>query len=65
MVVGQDTHLNPSVINTVKSHFKAMGLYNFMKGFGWAYKREGGGLISGWAYKWNKKMFRNDKIKRI
>ena len=24
-----------------------------------------GGLISGWAYKWDKKMFRNDEIKRI
>ena len=40
----------------VKSHFKALGLYNFKRGFGWAYKR--GGLISriiysfenGWAY---------------
>ena len=25
----------------------------------------GGGLISGWAYKPNKKMFRNDDIERI
>ena len=35
---------------TVKSHFKALGLYNFIRGFGWAcmYKRRGGGeLISG------------------
>ena len=32
--------------NTVKSHFKALGFYNFKRGFGWAYKR-GGGLISG------------------
>ena len=49
---------------TVKSHFKALGLYNFIRGFGWAYKR--GGVISGWAYRWNKKkMFGNDEIKRI
>ena len=27
--------------STVKSHFKALGLYNFKRGFGWAYKREG------------------------
>ena len=33
--------------DTVKSHFKALGLYNFIRGFG--------GLISGWAYKRNKK----------
>ena len=35
---------------TVKSHFKALGLYNFKRSFGWAYKRGGlylGGLISG------------------
>ena len=36
---------------TVKSHFKALGLYNFIRGFGWAYKRGGGlypgGLIGG------------------
>ena len=55
--------------STVKSHFKALGLYNFKRGFGWAYKRGGGGgggLISGWAYKRNKKMFGNgDEIKRI
>ena len=25
-------------IDTVKSHFKALGLYNFKRGFGWAYK---------------------------
>ena len=49
---------------TVKSHFKALGLYNFKKGFGWSYK-PGGELISGWAYKRNKKMFRNDEIKHI
>ena len=28
---------------TVKSHFKPLGIYNFITGFGWAYKREGGG----------------------
>ena len=31
------------------SHFKALGLYDFIKGFGWAYKWGGlypGGLIS-------------------
>ena len=32
---------------TVKSHFKALGLCNFIRSFGW--------LISGWAYKRNKK----------
>ena len=35
---------------TVKSHFKALGLYSFKRGFGWAYKRGGlypGGLING------------------
>ena len=25
--------------NTVKSHFKALSLYNFIRGFGWADKR--------------------------
>ena len=42
--------------NTLNSHFKALGLYNFKRDFGWACKRGGGGgLISGWAYKRNKK----------
>ena len=53
---------------TVKSHFKALGLYNFKRGFCWpinggAYIRGGlypGGLISG-----IKKLFGNDGIKRI
>ena len=27
-----------NVRTTVKSHVKALGLYNFIKGFGWAYK---------------------------
>ena len=49
-------YLEEIFINTVKSHFKAQGLYNFIKGFEWAYKRgEGGGLISGRAYKRNEK----------
>ena len=51
------------IINTVKSHFKALGLSNFIRGFWWAYKWGGlylGGLISG-----IKKMFRTDEIKRI
>ena len=34
-----------SNMDTVKSHFKAMGLYNFRRGFGWAYKRGGGAYI--------------------
>ena len=25
-------------VYTVKSHFKALGLYNIVSGFGWAYK---------------------------
>ena len=29
------------VLCTVKSHFKALGLYNFKRGLGWAYKRVG------------------------
>ena len=36
--------------HTVKSHFKALGLYNFKRGFGWAYNQGDlypGGLISG------------------
>ena len=37
------------------SRFKALGLYNFIRGFGWAYKRGEGGLMSEWAYKRNKK----------
>ena len=34
-----------AICNTVKSHFKALGLYNFKRGFGWAYKRGGGAYI--------------------
>ena len=50
--------------HTVKSHFKALGLYNFIRGFGWAYKRGGGGLYPGGLISGIKKMFRNDEIKR-
>ena len=39
---------------------KALGLYDFTRGFGWVYKRGGEGVIRG-----IKKMFRNDEIKRI
>ena len=38
---------NVNMSTTVKSHFKALGLYNFKRGFGWAYKRGGGGLYPG------------------
>ena len=61
ILVGMGDALTSS---TVKSHFKAMGLYNFIRGFGWACKRGGGeGLISGWAYKRHKKnvLERRDK----
>ena len=36
--------------HTVKSHFKVLGFYNFIRGFEWAYKRGDlypGGFISG------------------
>ena len=46
--------------NNVKTHFKALGLYNFRRGFGWDYKRGEGGLISGINI-----MFCKDEIKRI
>ena len=36
--------------HNVKSHFKVLGLYNFKRGFGWAYKRGGGGGGGGGAY---------------
>ena len=35
---------------TVKSHFKAQGLYNFKGSLGWAYKPGGGGGGTGGAY---------------
>ena len=54
---------------TIKFHFKALGLYNFIRGFGWAYnyKRGGGGgdLYLGGLISGIKKMFRNDEIKHI
>ena len=45
--------IDVNMSTAVKSHFKTLGLYNFKRGFGWAYKRGGGGglfpggLISG------------------
>ena len=42
------------LVSTEKSHFKALSLYNFKRDFAWAYRRGGGRLISGWAYKRNK-----------
>lgn len=33
--------------NTVKSHVKALSLYNFIWGFGWAYKQQGGLYLGG------------------
>ena len=48
--------IDVNMSTAVKSHFETLGLYNFKRGFGWAYKRGGGGgVISGWAYKRNKK----------
>ena len=44
---------------TVKSHFKALALYNFIRGFGWAFKRGLGALEA------ELKMFRNNEIKHI
>ena len=45
------------LILTLKFLIKALGLYNFIRGFGWAYKHGGeggglypGGLISGIIY---------------
>ena len=43
-----------AICNTVKSHFKALGLYNFKRGLGGLINGGGGGLISGWAYKRHK-----------
>ena len=52
--------------STVKSHFKAMGLYNFIRGVGLAYKGEGGGgLYLGGLLSGVKNMVRNDEITRI
>ena len=57
-------HCKSCCVHTVKSHFKALGLYNFKRGFGWAYKW-GGGLYPGGLISGIKKMFGNDEIKRI
>ena len=57
--------IDVNMSTAVKSHFKTLGLYNFKRAFQWAYKWGGGGVISRWAYKRNKKMFGNDEIKRI
>ena len=53
--------------DTVKARFKALGLYNFIRGLRWAYKRgeEGGGLYPGGLISGIKIMFRNDEIKFI
>ena len=51
---------------TAKSHFKALGLHNFIRGFGWLINGEGGGgLYPGGLISGIKKMFGNDEIKRI
>ena len=42
-----------------------MGLYNFIRGLEWAYKREGWGHISGGHISGIKNMFPNDEMKRI
>lgn len=36
--------------HTVKPHVKALGLYNFIRGFGWAYKLGRGGAYIRWAH---------------
>ena len=41
--------------STVKSHFKALSLYNFKGVLGGLINGGGGGAISGWTYKRNKK----------
>ena len=39
--------IDVNMSTAVKSHFKTLGLYNFKRGFRWAYKwgRGGGGYI--------------------
>ena len=52
MYINYCSHNQPTYSN-VKSHFKALGLYNFKRGFGWACKWVGlysGGLINGEVY---------------
>ena len=52
---------------TVKFHVEGLELiYNFIRGSGWAYKRGEGAYISGGAHiSGNKKMLKNDEMKRI
>lgn len=50
---------------SVNSHVKTLSLYNFIRGFEWAYRRGGGGLISGEPISGVKEMSRNDEVKRI
>ena len=59
-------------MHTIKSHFKALGLYNFIRGFGWAYNgglisgwacKQGVGLILGWAYRQNKRVVSEQRDK--
>ena len=58
--------INVNMSTTVKSDFKALGLYNFKRGFGWAYKWGGGGVLyPGGLISGIKKMVGNDQIKRI
>ena len=47
--------IDVNMSTAVKSHFKTLGLYNFKKGLGWAYKRGGGGLYPGGLISRNKK----------
>ena len=56
--------IDVNMSTTVNSYFKALGLYNFKRGFGWAYKG-GGGLYPVELINGIKKMFGNDEIKRI
>ena len=58
------THTHIFKKHTVKSHFKALGLYNFRRGFEWANKREMGSLYAGGLISGIKKMFWNDEVKR-
>ena len=53
--------------NTVKSHFKALGLYNFKRVLGGLINGGGGGggLYPGGFISGIKKRFRNNKIKHI
>jgi len=46
----------------IKSHVKALGLFYFVRGLGWAYWG-GGVLISAGHISRIKKMFRNDEIR--